>query len=239
MKPSARHKPALDGEEGESTFARAPLCKAVVNTFCYSMGIIAFGSFVIAVVQFIRAVLLYIQKQAESTNNKLMVLLAKCLACYMACVERCMKYITKNAYILHTIEGGGFCRNGYAVIGLLMNNMSLMSLMALVSGGVCFIGKLFVCLFTTAIGYVLLDMDVKAGNIATWYLPLLIIFILSWVIGTVFLDVYDMIMDSLTVCYIQDTDKCEQIYAPPSLSEQDRAAKEASGKDKEEAAVEE
>jgi len=202
-------------------------------------GIIAFGSFVIAVVQFIRAVLLYIQKQAESTNNKVMVMIAKCLQCYMACVESCMKYITKNAYILHTIEGGGFCANGVNVITLLMENMSLMSLMSVVSGGVCFIGKLFVCLFTTAVGYVLLDMDVQAGNIATWYLPLLIIFILSWVIGTIFMDVYDMIMDSLTVCYIRDTEKCNQAYAPPGLSEQDeqakKAAKEGSKKDEEDA----
>ena len=127
IKPSAR----TDAED-TSTRTSAPLCKAIANTFCYSMGIIAFGSFVIAVVQFIRAVLLYIQKQAESTNNRVMVCIARCLQCYMACVESCMKYITKNAYILHTIEGGGFCKNGINVITLLMSNMSLMRCVVLV-----------------------------------------------------------------------------------------------------------
>jgi hypothetical protein len=228
VKPSQRMLKAVDDDDEEtSAFAKAPLCKAVANTFCYSMGIIAFGSFVIAVVQFIRAVLLYIQKQAEASNNRVMVCLAKCLQCCMACVESCMKYITKNAYILHTIEGGGFCRSGIDVIGIIMSNMGLMSLMSIVSGGVCFIGKLFVCLFTTAVGYFLLTMDVEAGTISTWYLPLVIIFILSWVIGTIFMDVYDMIMDCLTVCYIQDTAKCDQAYAPPGLCDQDRKAKEA------------
>lgn len=67
----------------------------------YHFGSIAFGSFIIAVVQFIRIIFEYYRRkiQAANKNNKIVKCLLCCTSYLLACLERCIKFITKNAYI--------------------------------------------------------------------------------------------------------------------------------------------
>jgi choline transporter-like protein 2/4/5 len=60
----------------------------------------AFGSLIIAVVQFIRAVLMWCQRRLKGAENKFLVFILGCLQCCFACVERFLKFINKNAYIM-------------------------------------------------------------------------------------------------------------------------------------------
>ena len=62
-------------------------------------------------------------------------------------------------------------------------------------------------------------------------MPLIIIFILAWVIGAVFMAVYDMIMDTITVCHIQDITHCKTEYSPAALA--DAVAKAKAAEDEE------
>merc|ERR1711871_404052 len=204
-----------------------PLCVAVKNTLLQSMGVIALGSLIVACVKFIRAVIMYMQRQAEASGNKVAVKLLQILQCCVYCIEKCMKYITENAYILHTIEGGNFCKNGLGVFKVLASEPTILALMEVVSVGVCLLGKIFVCAVTTVIGYYLLAQQKQKGEISGFWTPLIIVFILAWVIGAVFMAVYDMIMDTITVCHIQDISHCDTEYSPASLSEQVKQAKEA------------
>jgi len=67
----------------------------------YHFGSIAFGAFLIAVVQFIRIIFEYYRKQMENANkeNKLVKTLL-CVTSYLLdCLERFVKFISKNAYI--------------------------------------------------------------------------------------------------------------------------------------------
>jgi choline transporter-like protein 2/4/5 len=65
------------------------------------MGSIAFGSFIIALVQLIRIIFEYYRRKIQAANKDNPVV--KFLLCYtsylLACLERCVKFITKNAYI--------------------------------------------------------------------------------------------------------------------------------------------
>merc|ERR1719197_1922991 len=145
------------------------------------MGVIALGSLIVACVKFIRAVIMYLQKQAEASGNKVAVKLLQILQCCVYCIEKCMKYITKNAYILHTIQGGNFCQCGIAVFGVLTSQPVILALMEVVSVGVCLLGKIFVCAVSTGIGYFLLIEQKKKGEISGYWVPLAIILVLSWV----------------------------------------------------------
>lgn len=69
--------------------------------FKYHMGTIAFGSFIIAIVQTIRVIFEYYRRQIQSANkdNKVVKALL-CVTGYLLwCLEKCIKFITKNAYI--------------------------------------------------------------------------------------------------------------------------------------------
>jgi len=69
--------------------------------FRYHFGSIAFGAFLIALVQFIRIIFEYYRRQMEKANkdNKAVKALL-CLTSYLLdCLERFVKFISKNAYI--------------------------------------------------------------------------------------------------------------------------------------------
>jgi choline transporter-like protein 2/4/5 len=69
--------------------------------FRYHLGSIAFGAFLIALVQFIRIIFEYYRKQIEKANKENPMI--KCLlfttSYLLACLERFIKFISKNAYI--------------------------------------------------------------------------------------------------------------------------------------------
>ena len=69
--------------------------------FRYHLGSIAFGSFIIALVQMIRIIFEYYRRkiQMANKNNPVVKFLLCCTSYLLACLERCIKFITKNAYI--------------------------------------------------------------------------------------------------------------------------------------------
>lgn len=62
----------------------------------YHLGSIAFGSLLIAIVQFIRAILEYINHKTKELqqNNMLVKFLMCCVRCCLWCFEKCVKFIT-------------------------------------------------------------------------------------------------------------------------------------------------
>ena len=77
------------------------IIKSIMWIIRYHMGSIAFGSFLIALVQFIRIIFEYYKKQIEKANKENPAI--KCILCctsyLLDCLERFIKFITKNAYI--------------------------------------------------------------------------------------------------------------------------------------------
>lgn len=47
----------------------------------------------------IRAILTYIQKKAAKSGNSFVQYLACCCACCFWCLENCIRFINKNAYV--------------------------------------------------------------------------------------------------------------------------------------------
>lgn len=80
---------------------KGSLMKGLYWVFRYHLGSIAFGSFLIALVQFIRIIFEYYKRQLEKAGkeNKIVKILL-CLTSYLLdCLERFIKFISKNAYI--------------------------------------------------------------------------------------------------------------------------------------------
>jgi len=73
--------------------------RAVKIVLRYHMGSLALGAFIVAVVQFIRYCMKYLEKQAQAQKNKVMVLILKGVQCCLWCFEKCIKFLNKNAYI--------------------------------------------------------------------------------------------------------------------------------------------
>ena len=83
----------------KSSVGNATVFWAIRTAFRYHAGTAAFGSMIIAIVQTARAVIAYMQRHAKATKNKVMEYLLCVLQCCMWCLEKCMKFVNKNAYI--------------------------------------------------------------------------------------------------------------------------------------------
>lgn len=67
----------------------------------YHSGTAAFGSLVIAVVKTIRAIVTYIKKKANKIKRcrHLVKVILCTISCCLWCIEKCLKFLNKNAYI--------------------------------------------------------------------------------------------------------------------------------------------
>lgn len=83
------------------TAGKGSICTGIKWILIYHLGSIAFGSFIIAVVQFIRIIFEYYRQKIQAANkdNPVVKFMLCCTSYLLACLERCIKFITKNAYI--------------------------------------------------------------------------------------------------------------------------------------------
>jgi len=183
-------------------------CGTVLSSYwiCirYHLGTLAFGSLIIAFVQFVRAVLLYITKHSKQiSENCVLKYLMCCVQCCLCCLEKCLKFISKNAYIQTAIHNSGFCHGAYDGFFLVARNIFRIGALHVVSGIALVILKLFV---TSAVGCGTYFIFMKYYNdkLNDFIAPTLLTMIIAYVTCAMFCDVYDLITDSILMCYISD-----------------------------------
>jgi hypothetical protein len=95
--------------EGEQE-GEADVSLAFKFTFMYHSGSLAVGSFIIALIQFIRIIFLTVtQKLKEASGeNQLIVCAVKCAECCLKCIEDVCEYISKAAYAYMAVSGDNF-----------------------------------------------------------------------------------------------------------------------------------
>ncbi|CAG2231424.1 SLC44A2_4_5 [Mytilus edulis] len=85
-----------------------PLSGSLWRAFRYHIGSLAFGSLIIAIIQMMRVVLEYLDHKIKGKENPLAKVLLKCLKCCFWCLEKVMKFLNKNAYIMKAAHGKNF-----------------------------------------------------------------------------------------------------------------------------------
>jgi choline transporter-like protein 2/4/5 len=140
----------------KSTIGNSTVFWAMRSTLFYHMGTAAFGSLVIAIIKTIRAVIAYLQKQAKQQQNKIMEYVMCVCQCCMWCLEKCMKFLNKNAYIITAIYGYSFLKSARVAFFTLLRNILRVSAVSLVSEFVLMLGKVFVPMSTVFILYLIM-----------------------------------------------------------------------------------
>ena len=122
----------------------------------YHWGSIAFGSFIIALVQFIRIIFEYYRKkiQMANKNNPVVKCLLCCTSYLLACLERCIKFITKNAYIQVALSSKNFCRSAWNAFLLIIKNAFRFGAVHSIGAIFMFLGRLFIICFTVVACYI-------------------------------------------------------------------------------------
>ncbi|KAK1743284.1 choline transporter-like family protein [Skeletonema marinoi] len=192
---------------------------SIWTSIWYHTGTAAFGSLIIAIFQMIRAVIAYLQKKADEMDSSLAKAILCCLQCVVLCFEKIFKFINKNAYIQTAIFGSSFCKSAKEAYCLIMRNAARIIAITYVSGGVVFVGKMFITTLTTGAAYFVLDNELRDelySNIG----PLFFIALSAWFISGMFMGVFDMGIATILQCFVADEEMygdSQSMYAEGSL----------------------
>eukprot|EP01083_Nonionella_stella_P098986 278433_1 len=176
---------------------------SIIESMRYHVGTAAFGSFIIAVVQMIRAMVARLQKKARELNNKVGEALLCCCQCLLWCFEKFIKFLNKNAYIQTAIFGTPFCRSAREAFSLIVRNAGKVASISYVSTLVLFVGRIFISSLTTGGAYVYMDHYI-GGKLYSTAGPCAVIFFMSYYVGGMFLDIFDMSTSTILQCFVAD-----------------------------------
>jgi hypothetical protein len=203
-----------------------PVFASFMRTMRYHLGSLAYGSLIIAIVQTIRAVLMYIQMQLKKQKaSRVIQYLLSCMQCCFACVEKVLKFLTKNAYIEVAIYGYDFCEAARTAFGLLVRNAVRVLVVDRVADFLFLLGKLMVTLITCIIGAAMLQQpeSLPGGDSLDigrfWGVSLVLIAILSYTIASAFMAVFDMAISTMFLCFCEDSERNDGSAAKPYFME--------------------
>lgn len=188
-----------------------------------SSGSLAFGSLVLAFVQFLNFLLELTKKQ--NVKNRFLVYLISAIQCLLGCIQGIVQYINKFAYIHVAMHGTSFCTAAKECFELISRNFFSAVIMDTITGLVLFVGKALFTALCTIITIGILDANDRPLTAVTLGLVVVISFavlhIISHVIG--------VSVDTVFVCYLEDLEmnKGENLYISPDVHAllQDSASK--------------
>ncbi|ERL89403.1 hypothetical protein D910_06771 [Dendroctonus ponderosae] len=187
------------------------LTAAIYRTIRYHLGTLAFGSLIIAICRMIRVMLEYVDKKLKKYDNAFTRAILCCLKCFFWCLEKFLKFINKNAYIMCAIHGKNFCASAKDAFTLLLNNIVRVFVLDKVTDFLFFLSKLLVTFGVGAIAYVFFVTDyisfVDNSEIQYGLAPVVAIMIATYLIATLFFNVYSMAVDTLFLCFLEDSEK--------------------------------
>lgn len=197
---------------------------AMWRTIRFSLGSLLFGALIIAIIKIIRFLLHYFESKIKklSENSTLATFIIKCVDCCLWCCEKCMKFLNRNAYIEMAIYGKSFCRSAMNAFAILLRNALRVAAINSIGDLVLFVCKLII----TAVGVVAsffyfqysekitgaLGADANstlgaADEVQYESLQILVCGIFSYFIACMFIGVYEMLIDTIFICFAEDSER--------------------------------
>uniref|UniRef100_A0A8C1IF54 Choline transporter-like protein n=1 Tax=Cyprinus carpio TaxID=7962 RepID=A0A8C1IF54_CYPCA len=183
-----------------------PIFNSLGRALRYHTGSLAFGSLILAIVQIIRVILEYLDQKLKGAQNKCAKFLLSCLKCCFWCLEKFIKFLNRNAYIMVAIYGKNFCTSAKDAFFLLMRNIIRVAVLDKVTDFLLFLGKLLIvgivgiCSFFFFTGKIKM-VEVAAPSLNYYWVPILTVVIGAYLIAHGFFSVYAMCVDTLFLCF--------------------------------------
>ncbi|GFS06978.1 choline transporter-like protein 2 [Elysia marginata] len=185
-----------------------PLISSLRRSLRYHTGSLAFGSLIIALVQIISSALDYINRKLKGSENDV----AKCLRCCFWCLEKFLRYVNKNAYIVIAVHGQNFCsaaRDGFLLI---MRNVLRAAILDKVCDFLMLISKLLITAATGTVAYFWFTKEVPVVDeyvpeLHYFLSPVVLVVLGTYLIVDCFFDVYAMAVDTIFICFLEDIER--------------------------------
>lgn len=180
-------------------------------TFKNHLGTLCLGSLIIAIIQTIRFCILVFEKRFEALQKRTDAIkfLVYCANCCLAYLERFVKFINKNAYIVTCMTGESFLSAAKHALELLMHNALSVGAVTIIGEYVMIVGKILITVAVTACCYGICtgtDRGSQAvgDSTAGFVLVMITVAILAYFIACIFLNVFGVCIDVVLLSYCYD-----------------------------------
>uniref|UniRef100_A0A8D0YV04 Choline transporter-like protein n=1 Tax=Sus scrofa TaxID=9823 RepID=A0A8D0YV04_PIG len=191
-----------------------PLSSAFIRTLRYHTGSLAFGALILTLVQIARAILEYIDHKLRGAQNPVARCIMCCFKCCLWCLEKFIKFLNRNAYIMIAIYGKNFCVSAKNAFMLLMRNIVRVVVLDKVTDLLLFFGKLLVVGGVGVLSFFFftgriqgLGKDFESPQLNYYWLPIMTSIMGAYVIASGFFSVFGMCVDTLFLCFLEDLER--------------------------------
>ncbi|XP_049745088.1 choline transporter-like protein 4 [Elephas maximus indicus] len=199
-----------------------PLSAAFIRTLHYHTGSLAFGALILTLVQLARVVLEYIDHKLRGVQNPIARCIMCCFKCCLWCLEKFIKFLNRNAYIMIAIYGKNFCVSAKNAFMLLMRNVLRVVVLDKVTDLLLFFGKLLVVGGVGVLSFFFfsgrihgLGKDFENPHLNYYWLPIMTSIVGAYVIASGFFSVFSMCVDTLFLCFLEDLERNDGSLARP------------------------
>ncbi|XP_034558101.1 choline transporter-like protein 5-A isoform X1 [Notolabrus celidotus] len=199
-----------------------PLFSSFSRAVRFHTGSLALGALIISVVQLVRILLEYLEQKLRGVNNSVSRFIMLCLKCCFWCLERFIRYLNRNAYIMVAIYGKNLCTSAREAFFLLMRNMVRVAVLDRVTDFLLFLGKVLIAGGVGVVAFFFFTKKIpvfqeEVPELNCYWVPLLTVVIGSYLIAHGFFSVYAMCVDTLFLCFCDDLERNDGSSQKPFL----------------------
>lgn len=187
----------------------------------HNFGSLAFGSLIITIIFVIRIITYYLCKKAEKlAGENPVVRAAVCMAqCFLKCLEEVMEYINKAAYAFMAVSGKNFCSSALNGLLLQFKHGLKFGFANILASGFIMLGKIGLTVLNVAITYFFMKSTNTIQDISSPYASLGIVALITFMLVSVFLGIFDESVIALMTSFCADMDihDGQTVWGPESL----------------------
>lgn len=183
------------------------LFKSIGWGLWYHCGTVAFGSFCIALVTFIRVIFEYLVKQYENSGakeNPVMKAIFCCVRAMLYLLDQYVKFISKNAFIQTAIHNTSFCTSAFNSFYLIVRHAGRFTSAGAIGYIMMFLGKGTIMSTTAYVTMVLIKEthpDVKQP-----FVPAALVAMAAYVVASLFLSIFSFSCTAILHSFIMAED---------------------------------
>jgi len=197
--------------------------RSVCTVITFHLGTLALGSLVLAAVRLVIVLLQFLQRRVKNIDNCCTRCFIPLCKCCMWCLEKFLKFINYNAYIICAMKSTNFCTSAQTAYNLLMRNLVRIIVLDSVCGFLLFLGKILIVILASLSTYFAifglsqgnLHFQVAKMNLHYLYTPVIFAAIGSYIIASCFFSVYTVAVDTLFLCLLEDLERNDGSQSKP------------------------
>ena len=191
--------------------SRFPVLAALARTLRFHVGTVLAAALIIAIVQFIRLLVSYVQAQSKGRSNRVQKAVFACVQCCLACLQSFLDKVNRNALIWSAIWGDALLPSMRGSFQLIWNNLFRVAAINLVANFLFLLGKLVIAAGTTGLCLIILcKVSAYAGKVHSLFVPCAVIFILAYLVASLFMTVFSTTVDAVFLCFLVDCQENEK-----------------------------